>query len=182
VNLKLPRVGEIVAGAGGAGLLASLFLPWYGTDAAGCPAPPASCPTSEATGFEAFGVLDVVLVAAAVAAIALLLLEATQPTAAIPVAWSAITALLGLVAVPWALYRTLDPPAGAEHLDTRFAYLGLIASVGIAAGAWMSMRDEGFGLRPGPGIEPTLDRGAASPSPDPLPVPRPSGPPEGQSR
>lgn len=182
MDANAPRLGEIVAGASGAALLASLFLPWYGTDAIGCPAPPAPCRPTEATGFEAFGALDVMLVVTALAGLALLLLEVTQPTHAVTVAWAAITALIALVAVPWALYRTLDAPAAAELLDARFAYLGLLASAGVAVGAWLSMRDEGFGLRPGPGIEPTLERGAASPGPDPLPVPEPSGPGRGEAR
>lgn len=176
MDLKAPRLGEIVAGASGAALLVSLFLPWYGTDAAGCPAPPAPCPPTEATGFEALGALDVLLVVAAFAGIALLILEVTQPTPAIPVAWAAVTTLVALVAAVWALYRTLDPPAAAETLDPRFAYLGLLASVGVVAGASMSMRDEGFGVRPGPGIEATLEGGAPQRGPDPLPVPSPSAP------
>lgn len=169
MRLKPPRVGEIIAGAAGAVLALTLFLPWYGSTG-----PRAGGPGAEGdeTGFEAFAVLDVLLVILALAGIGLLAAEIVTRAPAVPVAWAALTALLGLAATVWVLVAVLAPPgSGAEPL---FALLGLAATAGVTVGAFLSMRDEGFGLRPKPGLAPTLSHAAAA-APEPLPAPDPAG-------
>lgn len=141
MRLKQPRFAEVVAGAAGILLLVSLFLPWY-SGALECVQRP--CPPTQLSAWESLAVLDIVFAVVALAGIALLALEATQRTSAVPVAWATLTALTASIAVPIALYRTLDPPGA---LDPRFAFLGLIACAGVAAGAWLSMRDEGIDRR-----------------------------------
>lgn len=131
-----------MAGASGAILLASLFFPWYG----------------QLSGWTSLALLDIVLAIVALAGLALLALEATRRPTAISVALAALTALVATLIVPWVIFRTLDVPAAAEGLGPRFAFLGLLATAGVALGAWLSMRDEGFGLRPGGGLEATVDR------------------------
>jgi hypothetical protein len=151
MTLKPPRVGEIVAGACGFLLVFSLLLPWYRTE---------SGEAVSTSGFEAFSALDVFLALVAASGMGLLVAEVTQPTAAVPVAWSAIAALLALLALALVLWRTLDPPI--DGTEPVFALLGLLATAGIAAGCLVSMRDE----RPPTGA-------AEPPRPDPptLPVP-----------
>jgi len=147
VRLKLPRFGEIVAGAAGALLLLSLFLPWYSGGVDACIQivdPPRPCAPTQLSAWDSLAVLDILFAIVALAGIALLALEATQRTSAVPVAWATLTALTASIAAPIALYRTLDPPGA---LDPRFAFLGLIACAGVAAGAWLSMRDEGIDRR-----------------------------------
>jgi hypothetical protein len=164
MQLKPPRVGEILAGAFGVLLLVSLFLPWYRDEAPACLREP--CPAAPTrSAWEAFAVLDLVLLAVALAGVGLLVVEVTQRTPAIPVAWSAIAALLALVAVGLVLWRSLSPPGGSG-VEPVFSLLGLAASAGLAGGCFASMRDEGVRLRGvGPG---TRDRW-----PEPLSVPAP---------
>jgi len=137
----------------------SLFLPWYGTDSDGCPAPPAECSASSVSGWESFAVLDLVLLAAALMAVATLVLALTQRAPAAPVETAALTAIAGVIALAWVALRLLAAPESADGLGVRWGWLGLAATAGVAAGAWLSMRDEGFGLRPEPGIEATLGHG-----------------------
>jgi hypothetical protein len=159
VHLNPPRVGEILAGAFGALLLVSLFLPWYRSSAACVRAP---CPQPDATAFESFAGLDVFLVVVALGGVGLLALEATQPTPAVPVAWASVGALLGFVAVVLVLWRMLAPPAIGPD-DPVFAALGLAASAGVTAGCFLSMRNESPRHRPA--SRPPARRGSRSTEP-----------------
>jgi hypothetical protein len=166
VKLKLPRYGELIAGAAGLVLLLSLFLPWYSTDADACAlVAGASCPPLPSfTAFQSFVVVDVVFLVVALVALALLVLEATQRTPALAVACATMAFIAGLVAVILAIVRALDPPAVAEGLVTRPpAIAGLLATAVLAGGALLSMRDE------------RVDAGGGATSlPEPIRVP-PSG-------
>ncbi len=176
LSLKPPRLGEILAGVSGAILLISLFLPWYREKSGTCPAArDGDCPdpASAGSGWEAFSVLDVFLLVAALAAIGLLALELTQRTPAIPIAWAAMTTPVGLAATVWVLVRTLDPPD--PRVEPLFALLGLVAAAGVTAGCVLSMRDEGFGLRPKPGIDATRGGSTDDGGPEPIRVPNPAG-------
>ena len=138
MDLRRLRAGEWLAAAGGVALIASLLvLPWYG----------------EASGFEAFAVIDVLLALIAVVAIALGILQATQDGPAKPVAAGVLSVPLGFLGVLLVLYRLLDQP-GAGSVQAG-AFVGLAATVAIAVGAWRSIGDERVrGLPPGP--EPEL--------------------------
>lgn len=177
MRLKPPRLGEILAGASGLLLAFSLFLPWYRVSTVGTCPPPHECPGGDSVSvvaFEAFAFLDLYLLVVALAGVGLLVAEVTQRTHAIPVAWASLTLPLALVATGLVLWRTFAPagPTGAEPV---FVLLGLLASAGVAVGALLSMRDEGFGIRPRPGIEATLRGAPAMGGPDPLPAPPVSG-------
>lgn len=165
MRFKPPRVGEILAGAFGLLLLLSLFLPWYRAST-GCPREP--CPAMETTAFEAFAAVDIYLLIVALAGVGLLLAETTQRAPAMPVAWAALAAPLALVAFCLALWRTLDPPGGAD--EALFALLGLLAAGGLTVACFVSMRAEGVDQR-----RAREAYAATGAPPDPLPVPsRPS--------
>src|SRR5665809_7214 len=109
MKLNPPRVGEILAGASGAVLLVSLFLPWYRERDVVCVEVAGSdCPSGEAAGtaWESFAVLDVLLVLVALAGVGLLVAQMTQHTPAIPVAWAALATPIAFVAAAWVLVRT----------------------------------------------------------------------------
>lgn len=119
------RFGEAIASVSGAVLLVSLFLPWFGS----------------ASAWEAFSVADVLLAVAALAGIALALLGATQRKTDLPISGAALSALAGIVATTLVAYRVLDPVDG---LDRELGlFVGLLAAIGVAAGAWSAMGDEG---------------------------------------
>jgi len=156
VSSNRPRIGELLAGLSGIVLVGSLFLSWYGTGDDGCPAPPANCGPSSVSGWESFAVLDLVLLLAGLMAVATLALTITQRAPAAPIETAALTAAVGLIALVWVALRLLAAPEAADGLGVRWGWLGLAATAGLTAGAWLAMRDEGFGLRPEPSIEATL--------------------------
>jgi hypothetical protein len=140
------RAGEWLAAAGGVAVIVALALPWYGTRAR----------EQTLTGFEAFGVIDLLLVLLVALGLALAVLQATQDAPARPVAAGVLTVTFGLLGVLLVLYRLANEPGPDEFLDVRAgAYLGLAAVAALAAGGWRSIATERVpGLPPGP--EPEL--------------------------
>ena len=150
MNLSKLRRGEIIAAAGGVVLLVSLFfLDWYAVDVS------VSTPFGDiaSSGLE-FGAWDgqgftgtianLVVLAAAIAAVGLAVVTATSRTVTLPVAASALTAGLGIAAVVMVFLRMVFQPGQNEFIELRFGiWLALIASAVIAYGGWESMREEG---------------------------------------
>jgi hypothetical protein len=127
------RLGEWLAAAGGAALIASLLLPWYGVRGR----------AATLTGFESFTVVDVLLVALAALAIGLAGAQATRRTPTIPVAAGVLTVVFGLLAVLLVAYRIVNQPGPNEFLDVRAgAWAGLAATVAVLVGGWESLRNE----------------------------------------
>ena len=142
------RRGEQIAGASGIALLLIMFIfTWFsfgdGAFDVGLNA------------WESFGIIDLLLLLAAVAAIALAIVSATQSKISMPVALSAITAGLGILAVVLIIFRIISPPdfglgdvAGALGGEADIGrgigvFLGLIASAGVAYGGYLAMQEEG---------------------------------------
>jgi hypothetical protein len=173
MRLNPPRVGEILAGAFGALLVLSLFLPWYrSTEPAtvGCGPEQATCPRETLTGFEALAVVDVVLLLIGLGGVVLLFLEMTQRSPAVPVAWSALLVPLAVVGFVLVVWRVLVPPGDAVE-EPLFAFLGLVASGGLTAATLLSMRSESYGWRARGSGGASGGRGL----PEPLSVPRVPG-------
>ena len=136
------RDGELIAGAGGLALLASLFLGWY----------------SGASAWEALSVVDVLLALLALVPLALVVVQATRASPSLPVAFSVFTVVAGMLATLLVLFRIVDKPAGGEvELG---AWVGLGAAVVTAAGGWRSMRVEEI---PGAARPPVEDLPAPTP-------------------
>ena len=127
MDLRRLRVGEWMVGACGVLLLVALFLPWY------------SDPSS--TAWESFSVLDLILVLLALVAISVPIVTATHRVPALPLALESITALFGLLAVILVVIRVLNLPGDLHGRDAGL-WLGLVGTLGIAAGALIGMRDE----------------------------------------
>jgi hypothetical protein len=143
MGLERLRTGEWLAAGGGVALVVSLFLPWYGLGGA------------DVSGFEAFTVIDLLLVLLALLAIALAVLQVTQDGPALPVGAAVLTAALGKIGTLLVLFRLIDEP-GSSVLEVGVgAWLGLVATLAIVAGGWLSLANEHVrGLPPGP--EPEL--------------------------
>ena len=129
--------GDITAGVGGIVLLISLFLPWYGVsvNVAGFSA------SENASGWEVFSTIDIILFAIAVVAITLVALKALdQVPAETPV--PLILLGLGALAVLLIIYRLIDSPAPSDLPDEVDVsrkigiFIGLIGAAGIAYGGW----------------------------------------------
>jgi hypothetical protein len=149
MDLSKIRRGEMVAAVGGIVLLLSLlFMNWYSAGAK------VTTPLGSVSVEGDFGAWDgqgflgtianLVILAAAVAAIGLAVLTATSRTVALPVAASALTAGLGIAAVFMVLLRMLFQPGPNELIDLKFGiWLALASAVLVAYGGWESMKEEG---------------------------------------
>jgi drug/metabolite transporter (DMT)-like permease len=138
VDVRRLRAGEWLAAAAAILLIVSLLLPWYDTR----------------SGFETLSVIDILLVLVAGVALALAILQATQTSPALPVAFSVLTVTAGLIGVLLVLFRLIDAPG--SNLDVAAgAWLGLAAVAALTAGGWLSLANEHARHLP-PGPEPEL--------------------------
>jgi hypothetical protein len=150
MDVRRLRAGEWITAASGILLALSLFLPWYTLEARDPVAGRRITGALHFTAWEAFSVIDVLLMVLALLAVGLLILTAVQPTAAVGIAADALlTILAGIVAIV-TLIRVLDIPGSLESperlpIETArapFAWIGLAAVFGVLLGALVAMRDE----------------------------------------
>jgi hypothetical protein len=146
------RTGELVAAIGGLILLVAMFaFDWYEISGFGGLIEQFGDTVGVDTGIKAwegqgfFGTIaNLVILAAAVAALTLAILTATSRNVALPVAASAITAGLGIGAVAMVLLRMVFQPGPNEVVGLRFGIvLALIGAAIVAYGGWQSMQEEG---------------------------------------
>ncbi len=159
MDLRRLRAGEIGLALTGAALIVSLFLPWYEAGATG----------DSLTGWEALGVIDVILALIAACAISVTIATAVMRVAAVPIALDAIVTLFGLLALALVVIRVLDLPDGATGRDAGL-WLALAGAAGIFVAGGFSMRDE----RLSPAGSYTDASGLPVPKPpeiEPLPAP-----------
>jgi hypothetical protein len=153
MSLVRVRPGEWLAGAGGVLLIASLFLTWYPAPAA----PPRAGATPYAplggfgTGWQAFAVVDVILTILALSGPALLVVQATWSSPALPATLSIVAILAGFVATILVAIELLTPPDGAGL--GAGAWLGLAGALGLLVGGWWSMGTETVRGVPQPDVE-----------------------------
>jgi hypothetical protein len=150
MDLSKLRRGEIIAAIGGLVLLFAMFaLDWYEVAAdLSTPFGDVSVAGGGVRAWESQGftgtIADLVILAAAIAAVGLAVVTATARTVALPVAASALTAGLGIAAVVMVVLRMLFQPGPNEFVELRFGiWLALISSAVIAYGGWDAMREEG---------------------------------------
>jgi hypothetical protein len=189
MDLGKLRRGELIAAAGGLLLLIALFFfDWFTRFEVGVPGG-GSVGVSAWDDVGFFGAIaTLVILAAAISAVTLAILEMTSRSIALPVAASAITAALGFAAVGLVLLRMLFQPGPNALTDIKFGIvLALIAAGIVAYGGWESMKEEGttfdsardqlqsrYSGRPGPEARPrsepfdsTSDEREGAPPPEP---------------
>ena len=147
MTLNKLRSGDVLAGLGGLGLLVVMFFPWYEFQ-------PGTYPGSRfvpddntvQSAWEAFGFLLVPLVLTALLGIAVFAVTAVERTSAYPVAAQVFAAAIGSLTTILVGLRLINPPGPNYAASLRWgAWVGLLCTLAVAAGAWWSMRDE---LRP----------------------------------
>ena|SRR5688572_23999735 len=159
--------GALVAGLGGALLLVSLFLDWYGPDL---------------SAWDTFELADVVLAAIAVAAIASLLRPLLGDRPADP-ARERILLYLGLGALIIVIASLIqEPPRALEHSPEVGAWLGLAGAALIAIGGFLAGSSVSLVIttRPNEGVTPPggVERVPPPPAAEPgETVPPPPGTP-----
>jgi hypothetical protein len=185
MDLSKLRRGELIAAVGGIVLLFAMFaLDWYEVSAD--LSTPFGDVSLEGGGIGAWDgqgftgtIADLVILAAAVAAIGLAVVTATSRTVALPVAASALTAGLGIGAVVMVLLRILFQPGQNEFVDLQFGiWLALISSAVIAYGGWEAMKEEGTSFDDARDQLRTRMQGTGEPAAPAASAPAP--PPEGE--
>ena len=129
MDLRRLRAGEWITGAAGALLLVTLFLGWYSGD------------DGTRTGWESLGALDVVLALLALAALAVPIVTAAYRVPAVPIAHQSLIVLASSLVTLAVLFRVLNLPDWATGREIGL-WLGLLATLGVAAGALIAIRDE----------------------------------------
>jgi hypothetical protein len=185
--------GEKVAGLSGVALLLIMFIfKWFGIESSGIAVPDFGVVVGESevtrNAWGSYGFFDIVLFIAAVAAVGLVLISASEGEVGLPVAASAVVAGLGILSVVLIVISIISPPnfadvdlpEGIDQTRKLGVWLGLLAAIGVAYGGWSAMQEEGtsFGDEadrfraepeaPGPGPE-------SPPSSSPPPPPPPPG-------
>ena len=153
MDLTRLGMGEKVAGISGILLILFMFvLSWFGIKVG----PPILAPGIEvehlANAWDSYGVTKVVLLVTGVGAVGLALLALFGREGRLLNAASAIVAGLGLASVALIVISIINPPdfvAGIEGSGRGFeqsrqigVWLGLIAAVGVAAGAYMATHEQ----------------------------------------
>jgi cytochrome bd-type quinol oxidase subunit 2 len=147
------RRGELLAGA--SAVLLAIFMiegKWYGD---------AGRTGGSVTGWQALTNLRWLLVVTIVAAVGLLLVQATRRAPAVPVTMSLVVMLLGIVTVVALIFRVLISPSPHQEVA---AYLGLLSAIGITLGGYLSLRQEGIAPRDEPAEIPIVRPGRGSES------------------
>lgn len=138
MDFKLARLrsGEWIAGAGAAGLLVSMLLPWYGY--AGVPSAPSI------SGWDEFIHLRWLILVTIIAGLGLAVAQAACRAPAIPVTLSVVATVLATLTSLWLIYRVLISVPGSDGLLVQkpAAYVGLASAVAVTVGAFLSMRQE----------------------------------------
>jgi len=177
------RSGELIAGVSAVLLFIVMFLSWYGLKLNTGSLGTFALPNVSYDAWDAFSVIDLILLLTVIVALALVVTQATQRSPAIPVSLSVLTTTLAGLSVLLIVFRMIDPPSIVDvpavldaHLDRTLdigIYLGLVASLGILYGGYRSMRVEGLAPRDARTEIETVKLGGASGSTPPPSV----GPP-----
>jgi hypothetical protein len=137
MSLRRLRAGELLATAAAVVLLVDLKRTWF------------AVPGVEVDAFEAFSVIDVLLLIMALLGLAVGIVTALRRAPALPLAVLVVTAFLGVLMVPVLALRIINEPGDDAIVDVRFgAYLGFVALTGVAVGAWLALRDERLDAEP----------------------------------
>jgi hypothetical protein len=140
------NTGEKLAGVSGVVLLLVMFIfDWFSIDVAGG----AFEISGGLNAWESFSFIDIILFLAAVSGIALAAVKAMDGTSGdLPL--STITAGIGGLAVLLVLFRIISPPgfdipdnSGIDVGRDIGVFLGFLAALGVAAGGYMAMQEEG---------------------------------------
>ena len=164
---RRPEIGAPLAALSGLALIGLMFTTWYRPVSAGVGSlfrgAGKQAPATPQSAWEAYAAIDLLLVVLALGAAALLVLMHMGRAAGLRVAASATLAAFGTVMALVVLYRMIDPPADVAVIRLApSAYLGLLATAGVALGGLLALRE----------ARPAVRR----PEPEPAARDRPSAP------
>lgn len=183
------RTGEIVAAIGGIALFVFMFFDWFGggvevttggtQEVPGIGEVPTGAPEVSETGVSAWdGLQDFsgfLIALAAVSGVTMAGLAMAGQRLNLPFQRGVGTLTLAKLAILLILWRMLANPGDLEI----GIFLGLIAAVAIAIGAWIALREDGF--EPLVKVPGGRTRAASASAPAATPTPRPATAPSGGS-
>jgi hypothetical protein len=150
VHLSRLRRGEWIAGGGAVVLAAAMFLtPWYGVKS---PLGPTAASLGQSTSWDGWhGLTNLrwLVLITILLALALVWLQATRRAPALPVTFGVIVMVIGVITTLALIYRVLiDVPGGTAIVERKAGgFVGLVASIAIFCGAYLSVREEGLAPR-----------------------------------
>ena len=182
--------GEKIAGVAGILLILIMFIfDWFGLQFTAGGAGFGFSAEGGRNAWGSYGFTDIVLFITALAAIGLAVTAASDAEVGLPVAMSAIVAALGILSLILVVISIISPPdfgvnvsgTGIDHERKIGVWLGLLAVIGVTAGGFLAMQEEGTSFSGeadrfrggGTGGGP----GAGPPPPPPPPSQPPSAPP-----
>jgi hypothetical protein len=122
------RFGELVEAVGGLGLLVTSFLPWY------------SAGGENATAWQAFSVIDLVIAVAAFFSLSVAIVVITNLSVSYPIAGSTVATGVGAVTLLLIVYRLIDPPGSGLSVEYG-AWLGLASAAATTVGGYLAMQE-----------------------------------------
>jgi hypothetical protein len=133
VDLRRLKPIDWLTGLFGAALIGLLWAPWY---------------EPSVNAWQAMAVNDVIICIAGVLGVWLVVMTATQATAAVPIASAVFATFAGLLAFMLCAIRLIFPPDLGPGPTDRAAgvWLGTAAALGLFVSAAASMRDERRGV------------------------------------
>lgn len=146
MKIERLRRGELIAGGAAVVLLVLLFVPeWYSLKSTFTPTATVLGAHTSWNGWWGLSGARYLTLVTILVAFALAYFQAATPAPGLPATLSVIATVLGAANLIAVLYRVLaGPPTAGALLDQQVgAWLGLLASIGIACGAFASLREEG---------------------------------------
>jgi hypothetical protein len=153
------RWAEIVAGVAAVVLLASMFLlPWYGYKGDLAPLAARLGVSTSRDAWNSLSTTRWLMLLTILAALALVYLQGTRPSPALPVTFSLFVTLLAGLTSLVLIYRVLINMPGPNDVVTRDVggFVGLLACIVVACAGWRSLREEGIAARDAPTDIPTV--------------------------
>jgi hypothetical protein len=185
--------GEKIAGVAGILLILIMFIfDWFGLKFTGGAGTFAVSAEGAKNAWGSYGFTDIVLFITGLAAIGLAVMAASDAEVGLPVAMSAIVAALGILSLILVVISIISPPdfgvnlsgTGVDHERKIGVWLGLLAVIGVTAGGFLAMQEEGTSFageadrfRGGSSGGGAGGPGAGPPPPPPPPSQPPSAPP-----
>jgi hypothetical protein len=155
MSIKRLGNGEGIAGVSAILLFVFMFFHWFGVKATNTSNLLFLIQSIEPgkNAWEALDFIPIVLVITILATLAVVVLRLTNAVHRSPISVNAAVAILGIVSVFLILFRIVDPPTFLVERTVTFEatvqfpiFLALLAAAGIAFGACLAMREEGFSL------------------------------------
>jgi hypothetical protein len=176
------RLGEVVAGVSAVLLFVVMFFHWYGIKGVVFGR---TVELGGASAWQVYSYTDLLLLILIILALGMVLLSASQRSTALPISMNVVVTGFGGIMTLIVLYRVvINQPGPNDLITVKFwGYVGLLLTAGVAAGAFMAMREEGTSFGDAAqrlqGATPAGGEPPAPPPPAPPPAPPPSQPPSG---